>query len=130
MTLKRHIMKRKGYSLTILNTIDWDGVELAGKSLSVRELTWLMKHVARYNSVGRQLKQRQYWIDSKCPRCNAPNEDSTHVVFCSLASAVATFTASLRNLKISTIMTFNRVLVFMLSNSNLEWKWDHMIELH
>ena len=94
VTLKRHIMKRKGYSLTILNTIDWDGVELAGKSLSVGELTWLMKHVARYNPVGRQLKRRKYWIDSKCPHCNAPNEDSTHVVFCPHASAVATLADS------------------------------------
>ena len=41
-----------------------------------------MKHVGRYNPMGRNLLRRQYWVDSKFPRCDAIDEDSYHVVTC------------------------------------------------
>ena len=51
------------------------------------ETIWLMKHVGRYNAMGRQLRRRNYWNDSKCPRCHRNNEDSDHIIMCPHVSA-------------------------------------------
>ena len=86
--LRKHIMKRKGYSTDVFRIIDWDSIECAGWSISCGEQTWLMKHVAQYNNpVVRQIHRREYWLDSKFPRCNSKNEDSTHVIMCPHATA-------------------------------------------
>ena len=80
--LAQHIKKKRGYSEQVFNDIDWNAIESAGKSLSVTERTWLTKHVGKYNSTGRNLLRRKYWSDSKCPRCNSADEDSSHVISC------------------------------------------------
>ena len=85
--LRAHIMKRKGYTETTFANIDWDAVQQASKTLSTTEKMWLTKHVGRYNPTGRQMLRRKYWSDSKCPRCDEPDEDSNHVVMCPQAEA-------------------------------------------
>ena len=87
-------MKKKSYTLPIFESIDWDGIQAAGKTLSRTEQTWLTKHVSRFNPVGRQMKRREYWIDSQFPRCGHPNEDSTHIIQCTHASSVSTLADS------------------------------------
>ena len=46
---------KKSYTLEIGNSIDWDGVQAIGKTLSRAEQTWLTKHVIRFNLVGQQM---------------------------------------------------------------------------
>ena len=125
MTLKRHIMKRKAYSSIIFDAIDWDGIELAGKSLSTGELTWLMKHVARYNPVGRQLKQRKYWVDFECPHVNASNEDSTHVVLCPHASAVVTLADSALTFEMSLRSIWTPPPTNRIISDDVTRSWQH-----
>ena len=92
--LKKHIKKRKGYLKETFDSIDWESIEHAGRSLSNGERAWLMKHVGRYNPVGRQLRQQEYWTDSKCPRCGGTNEDSNHVILCPHPTALTTLADS------------------------------------
>ena len=58
-----------------------------------------MKHVGRYNATGRQLLRRKYWRDSKCPRCQCRNEDSTHILMCPEVSATETLADGVYNLE-------------------------------
>ena len=97
--LQRHIMKKKSYTLTIFNSIDWAGIQAAGKTLSRAEQTWLTKHVSRFNPVGRQMKRREYWLDSRCPRCGCTDEDSNHIILCPHATSVAALADSALNLE-------------------------------
>ena len=95
-----HIKKRRGYSDRQFDSIDWNAIEAAGKTLTKTEKTWLMKHVGRYNATGRQLLRRKYWRDSKCPRCQCRNEDSTHILLCTEVSATETFADGVYNLEV------------------------------
>ena len=80
--LRFHIMQKRGYSEQTFDCIDWAAVKHARKSMSTAERTWLTKHVGRYNPTGCQMLRRKYWSDSRCPRCDEPDEDLTHVVTC------------------------------------------------
>ena len=97
--LINHIKKQKGYSNQQFDSIDWNAIEAAGRTMTKTEKTWLMKHVGRYNATGRQLLRRKYWQDSKCPRCNCSNEDSQHVLTCPSIPALDTLSDGIYNMK-------------------------------
>ena len=93
-------MRKKKYNIDIFASVDWDVIGAAGKTLSQGDSACLTKHVGRYNPVGRQLKRHKYWLDSKCPRCGCPNEDSTHIVMCTHTTSVKTLVDSAYNFKL------------------------------
>ena len=80
--MRHHIKKKRGYSDAVFDNIDWSAILHASKSSSLAERTWLMKHVGRYNPTGQQMLRRKQWSDSHCPRCDEPDEDSTHTLMC------------------------------------------------
>ena len=68
--------------------VAWDAL---GKALSREPFgkrRWLCKHCAKQCGVGRCLLRRQYQTHNNCPRCDQPDETTTHVLQCQASSAI------------------------------------------
>ena len=82
--------KAKQISPDLVETgVAWEAL---GKALSREPLgkrRWLCKHCARQCGVGRCLLRRKHQTHDNCPRCDQPNETTTHVLQCQAPSSVS-----------------------------------------
>ena len=62
--------------------INWDAMQSANSKLSIHEHILVTKHVSRFASVGKNMKRRGEWKNSKCPRCGGIDETTHHIVLC------------------------------------------------
>jgi hypothetical protein len=62
--------------------IDWEVLAKACDEESPGRLRWVTKHVTGVCGVGKFLERWQFQPHSRCPRCDAPNEDNRHVYQC------------------------------------------------
>ena len=62
--------------------IHWEALRRAMEREPLGKQRWLCKHCARQCGVGRNLKRRKYQSHDNCPRCDQPNETTTHVLRC------------------------------------------------
>ena len=60
---------------------------------------WLTKHCAKQCGVGQCLLRRKHQAHDRCPRCDATEEDTTHVVQCPARSAHNTWTKAMTHLE-------------------------------
>ena len=60
---------------------------------------WLTKHCAGQCGVGKCLLRRQHQAHDRCPRCDAREEDTTHVLRCPAISAHNTWQTALDKLE-------------------------------
>lgn len=75
-------MKKRRYTKSIFQSIDWPVINKAGNQLTKAKKMWLMKYSGKYNATWQQLLKQKYWKDSQCPRCHFTNEESQHVHMC------------------------------------------------
>jgi hypothetical protein len=79
--------------------VDWDATEMAMKSQPRTRQQWISKHTTGFCAVGKMMLCRKEWPNSKCPRCQAPEESTTHVWKCPDPEANSLWEKSLRKLK-------------------------------
>jgi hypothetical protein len=46
----------------------------------------MSKHMDLFSATGRVMLQRKKWEHDRCPRCEAPKEDSDHILLCPVPS--------------------------------------------
>ena len=80
--LKDHWAERHSIGLSEMELIDWKANKKAMGQESHGKRRWLCKHLSGHCAVGRQLKRRHWQKHSNCPRCNAEDENTKHVLQC------------------------------------------------
>jgi hypothetical protein len=65
-----------------LDAIDWTATRRATKNYPWGKHKWLIKHATGHCGTGKMMLLRQHQDHSMCPRCEAPVEDSRHVLLC------------------------------------------------
>ena len=65
--------------------INWPALGQALKGWPWGKKKWLSKHLAGFSATGRVMLRRDKWAHSKCPHCDQPNEDATHITTCAKA---------------------------------------------
>ena len=81
------------------DNIDWNAVDKAIGREPFGKRRWLAKHCAKQCGVGTCLLKRKHQTHNRCPRCDAPEEDTTHVVQCTARSAHIVWTKALTHLE-------------------------------
>jgi len=77
---------------------DTAAVHRAGKTASRRKRQWVAKFTTGQIATGRHMKRCQFWAHDRCPCCQAPNEDTTHVLKCPSDATKAHRTTALEKL--------------------------------
>jgi hypothetical protein len=90
----RHLMPTTGWI-----QVDWQVLGAAFRLWPRGKRQWLSKqHMARFFATGRVMLRR--WDHDRCPRCEANNENSDHILRCSAPSARQQWVESLDSLAV------------------------------
>ena len=81
-----------------LQNIDWTICEANMKALGFGRRRWVSKHASEQCGVGSTMVEWKFWKNSNCPRCNQPNEDTTHVLRCNGQEAKAKWDDNIKEL--------------------------------
>ena len=57
------------------------------KRIPLGQRRWLLKHATGHCAVGRMMERRNHQDHSRCPRCNADNETTLHIILCPATTA-------------------------------------------
>lgn len=73
------------------DTIAYDAkaIQRAGSHTTKAKRQWVSKFTTGQIGTGRQMKRCQFWSHDKCPCCQSPNENVTHVLQCPSEAAKA-----------------------------------------
>jgi hypothetical protein len=75
--------------------INWKAVEIAMKREPQGKRRFITKFCAKQLAMGRALSRRHHQPHDCCPRCDAENEDTYHILKCPSTSAYSTWTEAL-----------------------------------
>ena len=80
--IKKHIQQKHGLSAAIVNDIDWDTIERASKTLTIKRKLWLMKYASGFAPTASKMYQRKEWENDLCPICMCERETTSHLFSC------------------------------------------------
>ena len=63
-------------------SINWLAIQRAMSMCSSATRVWVSKFSCDFIGTARMLARREYWLESKCPRCGSDNETTTHIIQC------------------------------------------------
>jgi hypothetical protein len=91
--------------------VNWDAMEMAMKSQPRTRQQWISKHTTAFCSVGKMMLRQKEWPNSNCPRCQVPEESTTHVWKCPDPEANSLLVKYLRQLKYWMLTQWTPVLL-------------------
>jgi hypothetical protein len=94
-----HWIRRKRLSAEVVHKIDWDVLAKACVEESPGRVRWVTKHVTGMCGVGKFLERWQHQTHSRCPRCDAENEDHRHVYQCPAPSTKLEWSGAMDDLR-------------------------------
>jgi hypothetical protein len=80
--------------------IGWESFASAMQELPNKKRRWIVKQTSGRCAVGVEMKRRRQWPHSKCPRCDEPNETSTHVLQCTGSGADGIWQKAIEELRL------------------------------
>ena len=96
---KQHWAKRHHILPEVLHQgIDWAALGKAMAREPHGKHRWLTKHCAGHNGCGRYLLRRKHQTHDRCPRCDSPDENPTHVLQCMALPAKTLWTEAITDL--------------------------------
>jgi hypothetical protein len=78
---KEYWMRKDNLSQGIVESINWDLIEIAMSESKCSKRVFISKHASGMCGVGKFMKRWKMWQDDACPRCGEP-EDAAHVWTC------------------------------------------------
>ncbi len=75
-------MKWRSMTQGIWQRIDWTAVGQAMNEVQINCRQWIAKYVSGHFATGKNMCQWKFRTSSKCPRCNATEEDKRHILTC------------------------------------------------
>ena len=72
----------------IKHLVDWEMRKKSLQNIPLHLSQWYSKFSSGFCGTGRMLQRNKYQDHSNCPRCNKPNEGTTHVIQCQHELAV------------------------------------------
>ena len=92
------INQKKRFSEEGYFQVDWDACKMAMTESKISRRHWVSKFESGWCGTGKMMKVWKYRLVNNCPRCNAPNETSTHILKCPGASATTQWQKSIMEL--------------------------------
>ena len=86
-TRNRWVNERKQIPAHLFDSIDWDAVEQAFNREPHGKRRWLTKHLCGQMATARVMKRRGAQSHDNCPRCDARDENGSHIMRCPAVSA-------------------------------------------
>ena len=97
--IRQYWIKKHKFEANTERHLDWEVIHKSFKSLPKYRHRQLSKWLTGFCGVGKTLVKYGYQDHSKCPRCNADNENVEHVLTCPDPMAKATWDNEIRKLK-------------------------------
>ena len=76
------VNQKKRFTKSGFLDVDWNANKIAMKSLTNSRRQWVTKFESGICGTGRMMKLWKQRVIDNCPRCGAPNENTTHVLQC------------------------------------------------
>ena len=80
--VRRHWRKKGKFTTNNEHNIDWPVVHRSHLALDKNKKKWLSKWMTGFCGVGKMMKIYGLQQHTKCPKCQQPNETTTHVIQC------------------------------------------------
>ena len=97
--LKNYWVKRHRFRQQPASSIDWDSSHRALRSMNQGQRREFTKHHSGNQATNKNMKRRKQRDTEACPRCNAPVEDSSHIIQCPQEAATALWDQSIQQVK-------------------------------
>ena len=62
--------------------VNWHAIDKAMHMCTPSTRTWISKFACGFIGTAQMLSRREYWLESKCPRCLSAIENNEHVIKC------------------------------------------------
>ena len=96
--LKAYWEKKKRFTLQPADAIDWDSSHRALQGMNQGQRREFIKHHSGHLDTNKNMKRRKHRETSACPRCDAPVEDSLHLITCPHEAATDLWEKSIQHI--------------------------------